>query len=134
MNALEGFEVFQSGRLKPFITLRDGYITFSKTAIECLDYAEYVRMYVDKGNRKVAFQVSSNEEGTFVFFRKPKEGRSMLVRISEKKAVRELMSLAHIDTCRNGLRYYGEFIEEQRTIIFDMAAEGIHVGREGNHS
>ena len=125
MGSLEGFQIMASGRAKPFITLRDASITFSKSAIECLEYTGFVHMYVDEAGRRAAFQACEDDEKAFIFYQKPKPGRSMLVRLSGKKFSGKLMELAGIEKCDGGIRFYGEFVEEEKLLIFDMSKEGV---------
>ena len=131
MSMIDGFELVSSGRSKPFITLRDASITFSKMAIESLDYAEFVHMYIDKKSRRVAFQASEDDEDSFIFYREPKPGRSMLVRLTTKGVASRVKELAGIESCENGLRYYGEYVEEEKLLIFDMKKKGVHAPTEG---
>ena len=67
MAYLDSF-VLVSDRDRPFITLRERSITFSKTAIEKLHFSPYVHMYIDKKARKVAFQEANNDGDAIPFF------------------------------------------------------------------
>ena len=68
MSYLDSF-VLVSDRDKPFITLRDRSVTFSKSAIEKLNYSPYVHMYIDKKAKKVAFQEAENDEDAIAFYK-----------------------------------------------------------------
>lgn len=132
MGFLDCFELIESdneGKSKPFITVRDTSVTFSKQAIECLEYAAFVHMYWDKNGRRFAVKACEEDEVSYEFYRKPKEGRSMLVRISGKKLTSKVLELAGITKTDNGLRYYGEYIEDEKVLSFDMSIPGVHVER-----
>ena len=130
MSVLEGFELYQAGSAKPFITLRDGSVTFSKQAVECMEYAEYVHVYLDRGGRRFAVQASENDDAAFVFYQKPKDGRSMLVRLSDRRFADQIKELAGIERCEKGLRYYGSYAEDEHILIFDMSVPGIYAAKE----
>lgn len=122
---LEGFEVFGSGRARPFISLRKTSVTFSRLAVEQLDFSPYIRVLIDKKGKRVAFQVADeNDEMAYRFFVKPKEGRSILIRITEKVLADALLNLTNVKLQGNvGYRFYGEFLEEEKAIIVDMTQE-----------
>jgi len=117
---LDSFELV-SDRDRPFITLRDRSITFSKSAIELLNYSPYVHMYIDRKARKVAFQEAENDGDAIPFFKEPKEGRPVFVRISDKKKTKMMLDLAGVEGSEKGIRFYGEFIENEKLIGFDLS-------------
>ena len=120
MSVLDGFELFQPDNSRPFITLRSHSITFSKRAVECLEYTEYVHMYIDETHKKVAFQVAQLDSRSMVFYQKPQPGKNMLVRISNKDIAFKLAALAGIQVDKRGIRCFGEYIEEEKLIMFDL--------------
>ena len=120
MAYLDSFELV-SDRDRPFITLRDRSITFSKSAIELLNYSPYVHMYIDRKARKVAFQETENDGDAIPFFKEPKEGRPVFVRISDKKKTKMMLDLAGVEGSEKGIRFYGEFIENEKLIGFDLS-------------
>lgn len=119
MAYLDSF-VLVSDKESPFITLRERSITFSKSAIEELNYSPYVHMYIDAKGRRVAFQETESDESAIPFYREPKEGRSVLVRISDKKKTKMLLELAGVEGSEKGIRFYGECVPEEKLIGFDL--------------
>ena len=120
MSYLDSF-ILVSDRDKPFITLRERSITFSKTAIENLHFSPYVLMYIDQKGRKVAFQESENDEDAIPFYKEPKAGRPVLVRISDKKKTKMILDIAGVEGSEKGIRFYGEYVEAEKVIGFDLA-------------
>lgn len=120
MSYLDSF-VLVSDRDKPFITLRDRSVTFSKSAIEKLNYSPYVHMYIDKKAKKVAFQEAENDEDAIAFYKEPKEGRPVLVRISDKKKTKMMLDIAGVEGSEKGIRFYGDYIEDEKVIGFDLS-------------
>ena len=78
MAYLDSF-ILVSDKDKPFITLRERSITFSKSAIEKLHYTPYVHMYINQKARKAAFQECEKDDDAIPFFKEPKEGRPVFV-------------------------------------------------------
>ena len=114
-----------SDKEKPFITLRDTTITFSKQAIELLEYSPYVHMYTDKKRHIAAFVPCEQDSKAIGFFKKPKAGKQVLVRVSGKERIKTLMEVAGITECGKGVRFYGYFIDEEKTLVINMdPAEG----------
>ncbi|MDO4939445.1 MAG: hypothetical protein Q4E54_05720 [Lachnospiraceae bacterium] len=120
MAYLDTFELI-SDKKKPYITVRERSITFSKTAIELLKYTPYVHMYIDKKGKKVAFQATEYDENTIAFYNEPKEGRPVYVRISDKNKAKLLLDLAGEKGTEKGIRFYGEYIADENVIGFDLS-------------
>ena len=114
---------FKSGNSKPFITLRERFITFSKTAIEQLEYAPLINMFVMEKEQKVYFQVCNDphDEDALKFY-KERPGKQLLVRVSSKGACNLLIKIARIEKCgENGVRFYGEYLPEDHAIEIDLS-------------
>ena len=105
---------------RPFLMLRDTTITFSKLAVEMLEFSPYVHMYTDNKRRIAAFVPCANDASAISFYKKPKEGKQLLVRVSGKERIKALMDAAGIDDCGKGLRFYGYFIEDEKTLVIEM--------------
>ena len=120
MEGFENFSMFLDKQNEPFITLRSTTITFSIVAIELLKYAEFVHMFVDERNKRVAFKACPNEKGAIQFFVKKDESKQLLVRLAGKEKINMLMKLAGIDDCGKGIRYYGYYDQKNDALIFDM--------------
>ena len=116
----EGMKLIQDANEKPFITLRNLYITFSKFAVEQLDNPAFVHMYIDTDKKMVAFQSCEKDSAAIPFYKKPEEGKQSLVRITGKRNATRLMELASVSDCGKGIRFYGDYLPEDHAIIFDM--------------
>lgn len=120
MGVLDGFELVSEAS-KPFITLRERTITFSKSSVEELGFPAFVLMYVNRKERKVAFRASENTPDSIAFYKKPKEGLPVLVRISDKKKASMLAEIAGVEASDKGIRFYGEFFRDEKIICFDLS-------------
>ena len=123
MAFVDGMEQY-SDKEKPFLTLRDTTITFSKTAIEMLEYSPYIHMYTDKKKHIAAFVPCEKDSSSIPFYKEPKEGKQLLVRISGKERIKTLMDTAGINDCGRGLRFYGYFIDDEKTLVINMDVSG----------
>lgn len=124
MAIIDGFTMVEETRDhgdRPYITLRNRSVTFSKSAVVALHYAEFVHMYVDEKGKRAAFVPCGDEENAIRFYKKPAEGRQMLVRISDVKKARLLMRIAGINDCGKGIRIYGNYIKEENTLLIPMS-------------
>ena len=122
----EVFMAFTDGMVKfsdserPFLTLRETTITFSKLAVELLGYSPYIHMFTDNKRCLAAFVPCENDSSAIPFYKKPKEGKQLLVRVSGRERIKALMDAAGITDCGKGLRFYGYFIEEEKTLVIEM--------------
>lgn len=125
MAMMEGFELYSEGdRSDIFITLRNTTITFSKAAIEVLEYAEYVHMFLDKKGCRVAFQPCEQDSAAMRFFTQPEEGKQAFVRIANKKRAEAIMGLAGLENCGKGIRFYGKYYGDESLLVFELVQEG----------
>lgn len=114
------FVIYDEKVTRPFLTMRKLYLTFSKQAVEMMEYAEYVHLYLDKANRKIAFQVCKKDRLAIPFYKEPEEGKQMLVRLNGKERVAAIMEIAGIKDCGKGIRIYGDFLPDDKAIVFDL--------------
>ena len=128
MAFVDGMEKYKE-KEKPFLTLRETTITFSMLAVEMLEFSPYVTMYLDRKKHIAAFVPSKKDEFAIPFYKEPKKGKQRLVRLSGKDRVKTLMDVAGITDCGKGKRFYGYYIEDEKTLVVDMA-EPFNVGSE----
>ena len=120
MDGFDNFTMYIEKQNEPFITLRPTTITFSIVAVELLNYAEFVHMFVDEKNKRVAFKACPKESGAIQFYVKRDESKQILVRLAGKEKIIILMRLASIEDCSKGIRYYGYYDQKNEALIFDM--------------
>ena len=114
------FVIYDDKVTRPFFTMRKLYITFSKQAVEMLEYAEYVHLLIDRENKKIAFQACKKDKTAIPFYKEPEEGKQMLVRLNGIERVTAIMKVAGITDCGKGIRFYGDFLPEDKAIVFDL--------------
>ena len=124
MSILDKAVKLKNENTRPFITLRERFITFSKTAIEQLEYSPLINILILKEDKKVAFQVCDdpNDADALTFYKERSEGKQLLVRVSSKRActiIAEIAGLKQIGS--EGVRFYGEYLKEDRAILIDLS-------------
>ena len=70
----------------------------------------------------MAFQECGWDEDAIPFYREPKEGRPVFVRISDKKKTEMLLTLAKEKGSEKGIRVHGELVAEEKLIDFDLSS------------
>lgn len=116
----DGIKKYSIKDERPFITLRERSITFSKTAIEQLEYAPYVDLLIGEEKQIAVFQAVEKNEDSLPFYKEPK-GKQLLVRLGNKKICAKLMNIAHIKAGKEGIRFYGEYLKEDHAIVIDLS-------------
>lgn len=119
MGFLDSFELVRDQN-ELFITVRERTITFSKVAIEALKFTPNIHMYINRERKILAFQQAEKDENSIPFYHKPKEGCPVLVRISDKKKAKLILNLSEQETSEKGIRFFGQLIEEENLIYFDL--------------
>lgn len=103
---------------KPFITISDRLITFSKMAIEQLQYTPYVHMMINENTHVVVFQACEKDGSAIPFYKEPDKGKQLLVRISSKKYASLILNMTSSGLVGNTMRIYGDFLPEDKAIVF----------------
>ena len=119
MAFIDGMDQY-TDKEKPFLTLRESTITFSKLAVEMLEFSPYVHMYTDQKRRIAAFVPCEKDSSAIPFFKGRAEGKQLLVRVSGRERIKALMDIAGIENCGKGVRFYGYFIEDEKTLVIEM--------------
>lgn len=128
MPIIDGFtmvEEVRKDKAGPYITLRNRSINFSKVAVQDLHHAPFVHMYVDAKGKRAAFVPCGDEPNAIAFYRKPEPGKQMLVRISDVKKARMLMGLAGLSDCGKGIRFYGDYVAEEDTLVIPLGPDSV---------
>ena len=120
MSVLDGLQKIKINKERPFITLRDSTITFSKLTVELLGYPSHVVSYIDKDKKLFAIQASEQDHDAVRFYQPPAEGKQMLTRWASRERVQLLLNLAGLTNCGKGIRFYGDYYPEDHAIIFTM--------------
>lgn len=105
-----------------FITLYKHYFTFSTAASQALKEPEYLHMYVDRKNKKVAFKPCTQDNAAITFCVKTPTGlrRASIFSRSKVSLLREMAGLQNSED-NKGIRFPAEYIEKEETLLVDLS-------------
>ncbi len=92
-----------------------------------LEFSSYIHMFTDEKRRLAAFVPCENDAFAIHFYKEPREGQQSLVRISGKERIKALKDTVGIDDCGKGIRFYGYYIEDEKTLVIEMTISGEEV-------
>ena len=96
---------------RPFITLRDRSISFSRQALDEMGNPEHILTYVKETDKLAAFKAGKTGSNL-----NPVNGK--LIRLCDVRICKRLMKLAGITDCGKGIRFYGEV--KDGILLIDM--------------
>lgn len=96
---------------RPFITLRDKNISFSKQALDEMGNPEHILTYVQETDKLAAFKAGKTGSNLT-----PVDGK--LIRLCDVRISKRLMKLAGVTDCGKGIRFYGEV--KDGILLIDM--------------
>ncbi len=121
MGRLDGFEIYSrntNGNI--FISVTDYGLTFSKSSVESLDYPQYVHIFFDKKESKMAVQPCEKDNRSRVFVKNKNSKRAGFVRWNDKKLINFLIDLGNLKIGANGIRIKGNYFDDENILMFDL--------------
>lgn len=104
-----------------FITVRDRSITFSKQAVAAMGYPSFVHMYIERKKKRAAFTACDEDEAAIPFYKEPKKGRPLLVRIFGQQRIGLIAEISGIAPSSKGIRFSCRYIRDEATLIVDLS-------------
>ena len=104
----------------PFLTLSDKLLSFSKSAIEMLDYAPYVHFSINKGKKEVLVEPCEQDRFAIAFVKEVPKGRQIMVRWANRDLLDPIRELIPESRGPEPIRIWGEFYPEHKAIKFDL--------------
>ena len=121
MSVLDGFEMYKKkDKGNIFISITQYGITFSKTSVACLDYAEYVHIFFDKNNIKMAITPCEKDDEARIFVKNKNSPRAGFVRWNDKNLLKYVTELANLKFDEKGIRIKGEYVKNENVLIYDL--------------
>ena len=115
----EGFQLIRLSSDQPFITLSDKLLTFSKSAIEMLDYSPYVHISVNKEKKELLVEACKQDRFSVAFVKEVPKGRQIMVRWANRDLLDPIRELVQVPNTEP-VRIWGEFFPEFKAIKFDL--------------
>lgn len=125
MGRLDSFELIRGNSELPFISLSKYGITFSKSALELLDLAEHVHIYIDRKNRQFAVQPCKQDVNSVTLVKNRESAvrnhKVPFVRWSNRSLLRTLEQMSGLSIQDQVIRVNGVYYEDENVIIFDLS-------------
>ncbi len=111
---LVGFELFDFSCKTPGMSLTKNSIFFNSSTTACLDYPEYIKIYISKEKSQIF--VCKGQKGELGAIKYYEKGRKIKgVRITKKSLISELYKLSELS---DKFEIQGEYLEDG--ILFDF--------------
>lgn len=125
---MQGFERYRFNAYDDvFVSFTRYGMTFSTSSVRLLGYPLYAEVYLDRESKR--FAISPGEKGdpdAKVFVRNPEAKNATFVRWNERRLLHDLIDLGGLALGEKGVRVPGEYIESEKTIVYDLTkAEAI---------
>ena len=120
MGRLDSFKPKKLVAGSPFISVSINGISLNKSAVDRLDYAEYVRILIDEDAKELAIQICDENDPNRESFVKPeKKKETQYVRWNNREFIKQLQSWApskELET--SGFKVAGEYLPEEKAFLF----------------
>ena len=115
----DNFKVYKVTVGVPTISITDTGVSFNKQAIVKLEYANYIRILINKDEKKVAI-IATDEVGddTTAFCLKKDKPNS--IRLNYRDLTKTLLALKSTNPELLSFKVEGEFLDEYSALLFDF--------------
>ena len=115
---LEGFKQYNMTIGTASVSITENGIAFSKTTVVKMDKVQYVRLYIDENNKKIAIQKEKKEdEGSIAFYNNQK---IISVRWNNKELLKTIAGMMEWNLSGTVYKVDGDYIAEEEAMIFDL--------------
>ena len=121
MGRLDNFEIYtRNSNRKIFISITAYGLTFSKGAVEALDYPQYVHVLFDKNTTSMAIKSCEKDRQARVFVKNRNANRASFVRWNDKKLINFITQLGNLELASKGVRIQGDYFDDENVLIFNL--------------
>lgn len=117
MSILDSFSKVNLNGASPSVSISSYGLTFNKTVVDTMELPNYVDLYLDENNKKLA--IAPSDSSTSIPFCINKSNK-VNARINNKEFCRKLAKLMSWDLGDASYRVAGEFIKDEKVFIFDL--------------
>lgn len=115
---LEGFEQYNMTIGTASISISENGIGFSKAAVSKLKKSEYVKLYIDRSNKRIAVQIArQDDDGAIQFYKNQKSGA---VRWNNKELLKTLAQMMGHTFEKEVYKVDGDYYPDEEAMIFDL--------------
>ena len=121
MSSLIGFKPFNFSEGVPSLSITKNGLTFNKSCIIKLNYANYVLLLINEDEKKLAIQQCDKSTPNSVsFYKEGKQTNNMLVRWNSQDLRNTISKITGWTLDFDIHRATGELIKDENAIIFDL--------------
>jgi len=119
---LHGFETIKLTKGLPSISITRNGLTFNKTAVVKLGEPEYVVLMKNEPDKLIAVQACKEDELDKTPFLIRKRNKNLSVRWNNRDLISTIAKMMHwnLSGVSKGYRINGDYISEERAMIFDL--------------
>lgn len=104
----------------PYLSVTANGVSLNKSAIDRLEYAEFVKILIDEEGKRLAIQISDSDDQDKVPFVNPdKKKEAQYVRWNNREFTKQLLNWApNLELKENGFKVPGEYLLEEKAFLF----------------
>ena len=125
MSILDSFKAFDFSEGVPYVSITKNGLTFNKGVMKKLGYPQFVVLLMDKDTQRIAIQkCSSATDKSIAFYKGDKEddaNKILSVRWNSRDLMSTVKAMMNWDLSVDSYRAYGEMLEEENAMIFDLS-------------
>ena len=127
MAFLDEFKISHPKSDDPYITVASYGVTFPTSAMTCMGKPAFIHIYFDDTGKRVAFQPCQKDEDARPFY--SPSIKANVIRWSNRRLRDHLCRLAEIKPTKNGIRFDGEYLEDENLLLIDLSKKRKLSGR-----
>ena len=121
MGLLDKFHVYGKKRTgKIFISITSYGLTFSKSCIDSLSYADYVHVLFEDDGVRMAVAPCNKDAEARTFVRDRNSPRAGFVRWTDRQLINYIIDLGGIEMGSKGVRIDGDYLASDNVLLFDL--------------
>ncbi len=120
MGVLDSFKPRKLVVGSPYLSVTANGVSLNKSAIDRLEYAEFVKLLIDEEGKRLAIQISDSDEQDKVPFVNPnKKKEAQYVRWNNREFTKQLLNWAPNPELKDkGFKVPGQYYQDEKAFIF----------------
>lgn len=120
MGVLDSFKPRKLVVGSPYLSVTANGVSLNKSAIDRLEYAEFVKLLIDEEGKRLAIQISDSDDQDKVPFVNPGKKRdAQYVRWNNREFTKQLLNWApNLELKEKGFKVPGQYYQDEKAFIF----------------
>lgn len=115
---LDGFKQYNMSVGKSTVSVTENGVSFSKTCVLKMEKCQYVRLFIDETDKRIAIQKAQKEDdGSIAFYN---EQKIVSVRWNNKELLKTIAKMMEWELRGNVYRADGDYLASEEAMIFDL--------------